>query len=375
MKESSISNQFRPTAAQIDLAALRENFLLAKKLAGSVAPLIGVVKANAYGHGAVPVARVLEAAGAAALGVACPEEGVELREAGLKVPILLFGGPFGADAALLARQALTPVLYNEEQIRTLQASATEALGVYFKVDTGMTRLGFLPQELPRALQALRAVPQLNLLGVMSHLAQADATFEGPTVEQYRVFEEARALLRREAPETKIFHLANSAAILGKKVAAGDWARPGIMLYGSNPNPRFEAAAALKPVMSFETSIVSLKTVPKGTAVSYGGTWIAPRESRIAVLPVGYADGYIRHLSNCGEVLIHDRRAPVVGRVCMDLTMIDVTDIPQASLGDPVLLWGPGLPAEELAVKAGTISYELFCAVSRRVPRVYAGEAS
>lgn len=375
MKESFISNQFRPTAARIDLAALRENFLLAQSLAGKSVPMVGVVKANAYGHGAVPVARVLEAAGAAALGVACPEEGVELREAGLKAPILLFGGPFDADAATLARYALTPVLYNEAQIRALQSSAAEPLGIYFKVDTGMTRLGFLPQELPRALKALQAAPQLKLLGVMSHLAQADLSFEGPTADQFRRFEEARALLRREVPEAKVFHIANSAAILGGKVAPGDWARPGIMLYGSNPNPRFAAGAALKPVMSFATAVVSLKTVPKGTEVSYGGTWIAPRESRIAVLPVGYADGYIRHLSNCGEVLIRGRRAPVAGRVCMDLTMVDVTDIPGVALGDPILLWGPGLPAEELAAKAGTISYELFCAVSRRVPRAYVGEGS
>lgn len=372
MKESSISNQFRPTRAKIDLSALRDNFLLAKKLAGQEVPLIGVVKANAYGHGAIPVARVLEGAGASALGVACPEEGLELRAAGLKSSILSFGGPFDSDAELLLRFAITPVLYNDEQILRLQDTAKQPLGVYLKVDTGMTRLGLLSRDLPKTLKKLRSASRLQLLGVMTHLAQADLTFEGPTAEQYRIFSKVKEQLREEFPEAKIFHIANSAAILGNQVAPGNWGRPGIMLYGSNPNPRFASGAALKPVMSFETKIVSLKTVPAGTAVSYGGTWLAQRESRIAVLPVGYADGYIRHLSNCGEVLIRGRRAPVVGRVCMDLTMVDITDIPAAILGDSALLWGPELTAEELAAKAGTISYELFCAVSRRVPREYQG---
>ncbi|MFO1463604.1 MAG: alanine racemase [bacterium] len=375
MKESSISNQFRPTRARIDLEALRHNFTLARRLAGEAVPMLGVVKANGYGHGALPVARVLEEAGAFALAVATPEEGIQLREGGVDLPVLVFGGPFGADAKTLARYSLIPVLYDREQIRYLQDSAAASLPVYLKVDTGMTRLGIFPERVGDFLQELRRAPRLELAGVMSHLAQADVTFEGPTAEQYRRFREVEVRLRREAPEVKVFHLANSAAILGSRVDSGDWARPGIMLYGSNPNPRFEAGKELRPVMHFETAIVSLKEVPAGTAVSYGGTWVAPRPSRIAVLPVGYADGYIRHLSNCGEVLIRGRRAPVVGRVCMDLTMIDVTEVAEAALGDPVTLWGGGLPAEEVAERAGTIAYELFCAVSPRVPRIYTGEAS
>ena len=375
MKAGADSNQFRPTRARIDLAALRENFRTAQQCSGAGVPLIGVVKANAYGHGAVPVARVLEAAGAAALGVATPEEGIELREAGLKSSILCFGGPFAGGSDLFHRYDLTPVLYNEEQIRALNPSGAARIPVYLKVDTGMTRLGVLPSELPKVLKTLQAETHLSLAGVMSHLAQADLTFEGPTAEQFQAFAEVKALLNREAPGVKTFHLANSAAILGGKVAPGDWARPGIMLYGSNPHPRLEQGKGLRPVMTFETEIVSLKKVPAGTAVSYGGTWVAPRESRIAVLPVGYADGYIRHLSNCGEVLIRGQRVPVVGRVCMDLTMVDVTDLPQTALRDPVLLWGPGLPVEEPAAKAGTISYELLCAVSRRVPRIYEAETA
>jgi len=375
MKESPVSNHFRPTVARIDLAALRHNFELVRRLSGAAVPMIGVVKANAYGHGALPVAQTLESVGVSALGVATPEEGILLREGGLRSPILVFGGPFAADAAILQRYSLIPVLYNLEQIRALQAPAPSPLPVYLKVDTGMTRLGIFPEKLSLILKELQAVPQLKLEGIMSHLAQADLTFEGPTAAQFQKFREIELRLRTEAPEVKVFHLANSAAILGGRVAPGNWARPGIMLYGSNPNPRFATGKELKPVMHFQTAIVSLKEVPVGTAVSYGGTWVARRPSRIAVLPVGYADGYSRHLSNAGEVLLHGKRLPVAGRVCMDLTMIDVTDFPQARLGDPVTLWGPGLPAEEVAERAGTISYELFCAVSPRVPRVYGGAAS
>jgi alanine racemase len=203
--------------------------------------------------------------------------------------------------------------------------------------------------------------------VFTHLATADVSFEGPTERQYQAFEAVEKLVRRLAPGVQVFHLANSAAVLGKKLGPCTWARPGILLYGSNPHPRFAEGKRLKPVMRFTTEIMSLKTVPPGTAVSYGGEWTARR------LPVGYADGYIRHLGNVGEVLIRGKRFPVAGRVCMDLTMVDVTDLADARLGEEAVLWGPGLPAEDLAAKAGTISYELFCAVSRRVPRIYEGK--
>lgn len=372
MNSPGLSNPFRPTVARIDLKALRENFALAKELVGPKTLLLGVVKADAYGHGAVPVARTLESAGAVALGVATPEEGIELREAGLVSPILIFGGPFEASGEELRRHRLTPVLYEIEQVRRLEAGSQGELPVHLKIDTGMTRLGVLPAELPKMLEALAAAPQLKLEGVLTHLAQADATSQGPTAEQFARFAAAAAELKRARPEAKIYHVALSAAILEGKGPEYDWARPGLMLYGANPHPRLEAGRRLKPVMSFETRIVSLKTVPAGTAVSYGGTWTAARTSRIAILPVGYADGYLRHLSNRGQVLVNGRRAPVAGRVCMDFTMIDVTDLPEAKLGDRVTLWGPELRAEEVAEWAGTISYELFCAVGPRVPRVYEG---
>jgi alanine racemase len=372
MKKSINSNQFRPTVARIDLDALRHNFALARQLAGLQVGMLGMVKANAYGHGALAVAKVLEDEGAVALAVATPDEGIELREGGIKAPILLLGGPFSAPGELLVQHRLTPILYNTEQVEFLNSTLDSRLEVQLKIDTGMTRLGILPAEVPSMLKAISKASHLSLSGILTHLAQADTTVAGPTAEQYQRFDQVEALVKKQAPEVQFFHIANSAAILEKKLGPCNWARPGIMLYGANPHPRLEEGKKLKPVMHFETKIVSLKSVPAGTAVSYGGDWVAKRSSRIAVLPVGYADGYIRHLSNVGEVLIRGQKAPVIGRVCMDLTMIDVTKVPGAVLGDTVLLWGKDLPAELVAAKAGTISYELFCAVSPRVPRIYHG---
>jgi alanine racemase len=373
MKAVPTSNQFRPTRAHIDLAALRHNFQLARACAGDAIHMMAVVKANAYGHGAVEAAKVLELEGAGALAVATPEEGIELREAGIRAPILILGGPFHAPGDLLAAHRLTPVLFNLEQIEWLNSTTNGGLEVQLKVDTGMGRLGVLPDQLAETLAAIARAPHLQLKGVMTHLAQADTSFEGPTAAQYQRFEKVEALVKQKAPGVEVFHVANSPAILGKKLGPCTWARPGIMLYGANPNPRFEEGKKLRPVMRFETEVVSLKRLPAGAAISYGGTWVAPRDSRIAALAVGYADGYSRHLSNAGEVMIRGNKVPVVGRVCMDLTMVDVTAQPEVRLGDPVLLWGPGLPVEAAAEKAGTISYELLCAVSRRVPRIYQGE--
>jgi len=370
MKPLFSTNYFRPTRARIDLRALRDNFLLAKNLAGPGIFMIGVVKANAYGHGSVEVSRVLVEAGVETLAVATPEEGIELREAGIQKKILVLGGPFQASGESLRNFSLVPVLYRLDQVSALASGLQAPLEVQVKIDTGMTRLGIFPQELKAMAKEILRHPQLQWTGILTHLAQADTTFEGPTEEQFQRFTASEEILLKEAPGVQIFHIANSAAILGKKLGPCTWARPGILLYGANPHPRLSAGQNLKPVMSFETEIISLKRVPQGTAVSYGGTWVAPRDSRIAVLAVGYADGYLRSLSNRGQVLIRGKRAPVAGRVCMDLTMVDVTEIPEAETGDKVLLWGPGLPAEEVATWAETISYELFCAVSKRVPRVF-----
>lgn len=370
MKVPNSSTHFRPTRARIDLEALLHNFRLARELAGPHCPILPIIKAQAYGHGAVPVGRALQGEGAMAFGVATPGEAMELREAGIRVPLYLLAGPWTAPGDFLIQNRLTPVLFNEAQLQYLQQSSGAPLEFHLKVDTGMTRLGVLPGDLENFLNRLQRYPRLKMTGVMTHLAQADETFEGPTARQFETFTQVKSLVEAKFPGTAVFHIANSAALLGKKIGPFDWARPGIMLYGANPHPRLKAGERLKPVMSFETEVLSLKEVSKGTAVSYGGEWVADRPSRIAVLPAGYADGYHRSLGNHGEVLIEGRRFPVVGRVCMDLTMVDVTDAPGIRLGSKVLLWGPGLRVEEVAERAGTISYELLCSVSSRVPRIY-----
>jgi len=370
MKASKSTNHFRPTLARIDLMALRENFRLARGLAGKDLSLIGVVKANAYGHGSVRVSQVLEEEGVGLLAVATPEEGIELRQAGIRSRILVLGGAFQTPGEILREHQLVPVIFRLDQAKALAQGLKGNLEVQIKVDTGMTRLGIFPEEIGAMLRELSGFPKLQLSGILTHLAQADTSFAGATEAQFERFASVESLISREAPGVKVFHIANSAAILGQKFGECHFARPGILLYGANPHPRLSEGKKLKPVMNFETEIISLKKISPGTAVSYGGSWVAERPSRIAVLAVGYADGYLRSLSNRGQVLLRGKLAPVVGRVCMDLTMVDVTEFPEAEIGDPVRLWGREIPAEQVADWAGTISYELFCAVGARVPRLY-----
>ncbi len=376
MKSQHLSNQFRPSSAWVDLSAIQHNFKIAQQCAGAEVKLMPVVKANAYGHGSVPVAQCLQKSGADVLCVATPEEGIQLREAGIHIPILLLAGPYGAKGEVLRHYQLTPCIFNEAQVYFLENSLKAPLVCHLKVDTGMHRLGVLPSELKKMLrlfQDTQKIKKLKLGGVLSHLAQADESLKGPTQEQFDLFTKLEKQIKKSFPHLQHYHLANSAALLTQKLGPCNAARPGIMLYGASPAKKFKKGKELLPVMHFKTEIISLKTIDVGEAVSYGATWQAKRKSRIAVLPVGYADGYRRHLSNRGEVLLHGRRAPVVGRVCMDLTMIDVTDIKKVKLGDSVTLWGPGLPVEGVAKSMGTISYELLCGVSARVPRLYKNE--
>ncbi|BDG07566.1 alanine racemase [Anaeromyxobacter paludicola] len=381
----------RPTLATVDLDAVAHNYRLARASAGR--PAIGVVKANAYGHGAVPVARRLAAEGAPFLAVALVEEGVELREAGLEVPILVLGAAYGERYDLLVSHRLTPLVFRRDHLAGL-AAAARAAGVraaaHLKLDTGMGRIGLPPGELAAFVDAARAAPEVAIEGLCTHFASADLEDRELTALQVRRFDDAAAALQAAGLPLRYRHLANSAGTLEFPEAWQDLTRPGIMLYGYVPfappgpvPPRAaEAAAALRPALRWTTGITHLKTVPAGTAVSYGGRWVAPRTSRIATLPLGYADGYHRRLSGrpgfgCGEVLVRGRRAPIAGTVCMDMCMIDVTDVPGVELGDEVVLLGTQgearIDADELAQKAGTISYEILCNVGQRVPRAYVGQ--
>jgi len=363
-----------PTVVEIHLPSLRHNLQEVTRRVGT-ATVLAVVKANAYGHGAVPVAQALLAAGARQLGVATMEEGLALRDAGVTAPILVMGGVY--DIPAMQRSALTPVLPSHDAIATaarLANPSTAPLRVHLKIDTGMSRLGLAPAE---ALVVLASgwPPTLCLEGVMSHLASADEPDAGPTEQQLARFRAFLNAMQTAGLIVPTAHIANSAAILRFSSSHHDLVRPGLMLYGytSRPTP----SADLRPVLTWKTRVIQIKRVEQGRAVSYDRTFIASRPSILAVLPVGYADGYSRALSNKGHVLIGGRPAPVVGRVCMDLTVVDVTDHPVVRPGDEAALLGrqgsAAITAHDLAAWQDTISYEVLCRIGPRVTRIYQEE--
>ncbi len=338
-----------------------------------------MVKANAYGHGSALVGRALEAEGVELLGVALVEEGLALRQAGVETETLVLGGAYdgGWEAMLLA--GLCPAVFRLDHLDALAAAARKVgvkPRVHLKVDTGLARLGAQPEEVPALLERARTL-QVDIQGVMSHFANADLADAAVTQRQLATFRAVLAQVDQAGFQPRWRHLANSAAMVSLPSArdgsAFNLVRPGLALYGLSPAPWVVLPRPLEPVLSWKTSVVHLKTVPAGTAVSYGGTWTARRPTRIATLPVGYADGYPRRLSNRGQVLVRGQRAPVVGRVCMDLCMVDVTDVARAALGDEVVLLGRQASAELGAVEfAGwleTIPYEVLCGIGARVPRL------
>ncbi len=310
------------------------------------------------------------------LGVALVEEGVTLRRAGIRLPILVLGGAYEGGWETLHAEALTPVLFRPDHLdayqQALPSGATAAY--HLKVDTGMGRIGVLPEALPAFLEAAKAHPRLVLDGVLSHFANADLADDAETAAQVARFRDAVARVDAAGFKPTWLHLANSAAVLEGTVAleARALARPGLMLYGYPPAARFAADADLEPVLTLATRITHLKRVPPGFKVSYGQTWSAPRESLVATLPVGYADGYDRRHSNGSPVLVGGRRCEIIGRVCMDMCLVDVTDVPGVALGDEVVLLGRQgeafVGADELADRIGTIPYEVLCAIGERVPR-------
>lgn len=366
----------RPTFAEIDLSSLEFNYRQIKKRVPVGVKLLAVVKADAYGHGAIPVSRKLERLGVTYLGVAISDEGVELRQGGVKAPILILGGTYKEDVDQVLRYDLTPVVFQKESLKLLMKSAErwqKKVRVHIKVDTGMGRLGVPLNLWPAFLKELKRFPRIEVEGILSHFSMADgeAAFTG---RQWREFQRAVAMAEKLGIFPKYLHMASSAILTACPSYCGNLARPGIMLYGSHPSPAFKDLISLKPVLTLKTHIHFLKAVAPGTKIGYGGTFVTKRESLIATLPVGYADGYSRGLSNQGEVLIRGKRAPVIGRVCMDFIMVDVTHIPKVALGDEVILMGGQgrrqITAEEIAGKINSISYEVLCLIGKRVPRVY-----
>src|ERR1700752_856723 len=373
----------RPTWTEIDLNNLAANFNRIKQRVTPAARVMAVLKANAYGHGAVECAKRLSRTGADWFGVALPEEGIELREAGIQEPILCLAGYWPGQAAACIQHQLTSVVYRLEMIEALNQAAANAgvvIDVHVKVDTGMGRLGIRFDELNEFVPGLQQFRNVRIDGVMTHLAAADdAACQPLTRDQIRRFDDAVTVFRDHGYRPTHLHLANSAGIFGHRESWGNLVRPGGVLYGlwRDVLPPSTSDPDLMPVMSLHSRISLLKWVPPGETIGYGCTFEASRRSLIATVPVGYHGGYLRGLSNRGHVIVRGKFAPVVGRVSMDLTLIDVTDVPGVANDDQVTLlgWNRNNPemkitAEELARIVGTLSYEVTCGIGERVPRVY-----
>lgn len=390
------------TVAEIDLGALRHNLGELRRVVNRGTGILAAVKADAYGHGALAVSRALEAEGVSMLGVARIEEGIELREGGIESPILVLSGvPVGGPPPFesleervdeMLKHRLTPAIFDVRvalaidrilQARELRREATGSGGAairlpyHLKIDTGMGRIGVPSESLSDALPVISGLKHLRLSGAFTHFADADDVAEPAqafTRVQIETFRAAVPALRGLAGEnTLLLHAASSAGALHRTGVDLDIVRPGIALYGAYPNESDRATVNLKPVMRLTTRVLFVKDVPTGTPVSYGRTFVTTRPTRIATLPVGYGDGYPRSLSNKGEVLVAGQRARIIGRVCMDLTMVDATGLTIAAGDEAVLIGsqaGARISAEEVASMAGTISYEILTSVSKRVPRVY-----
>jgi len=347
--------------AIVDTAALRHNLDRVRATAPA-ARVMAVIKANAYGHGLVPAAKAL--AQTDGFAVARLEEGLALRAAGLANRILLLEGVFGPEQlAAAAQQHFDLIVHSVEQLEMLEARAgTDVISAWIKVDTGMNRLGFRLEQFATAYDRLRRVanvaPDPTL---MTHLANADDRRDAMTARQLRAFAVAtNGLVGARS-------IANSAALLAWPDTRADWVRPGVALYGVSPFASGTGAElGLRPVMTLQTEVIAVKDVRVGETVGYGGAWRASRDTRLAVVAAGYGDGYPRSVESGTPVLVNGHRAPLVGRVSMDMITVDVTDLPGVATGDPVVLWGEGVPVEEIARHAGTIPYELICGVSQRV---------
>jgi len=338
---------------------------------------MAVVKADAYGHGAISVAAELAGLGCPAFAVALATEGAALRESGITAPIFVLGGLFPDDCELIFSHELTPIIHNISSALLINNKArAEGLvkAVHLKIDTGMSRIGIRPSEARDFFERLKDLANLRLEGLLSHFVEADIPESPFSASQLKSFTDTTELAKDLGFNVQYLHMANSAAILRMKEAHFDIVRPGIMLYGSYPAHDLTKNIKLQPVMELKTEVLQLKRLPAGSPVSYGRTFVTKRDSLIATLPLGYGDGLPRSLSGKGDVLLRGARAPIIGLICMDLTVCDVTDIKGVQIGDEVTVIGRDgaeeITAAELAEKTGTISYEIFCNISKRVPRVY-----
>ena len=387
VRQADLRTSIRPTVAEIDLGALCRNLARVRAIVGPKVAIYGVVKADAYGHGAVAVAGAL-APLVDALAVSLAEEGLELRGAGITCPILVLGAYYGNTQSEMLEEGLTPVIYDLGELqrfgsaprrrRPKRGQTVPVCGlqprwpVHVKIDTGMNRLGIQPHALPAFLEVVARYPHLELTGLCTHFASADSKSASATREQIARFQRCLQAAATRGIVPEVVHAANSAAAVRFPEARYRAIRPGLALYGAMPSA-VVARPELEPVLALRTKIMALHEVAAGQGVSYGGLWRPARKARVATIPIGYADGYPRHIRGA-QVLIRGRRAPVVGAVCMDMMMVDVSRVAGASLGDQVTLIGrdehEAITVDQIARWADTASYEILCGISKRVPRIY-----
>lgn len=363
----------RSTKAIVDLRAIGNNIAQIRKRIGEKRDIMAVVKADGYGHGAVEVSLSALENGANCLGVALPEEGEQLRKAGIGAPITVLGLIQPEEAYKVVDLDLEQAVCSLEVAEALDQIASNAgiqIHVHIKVDTGMGRVGVLPEDAFAFVRRMGRFKSLKVKGIFTHFSCADELDKVFAKKQIEIFD---GLVREiEASKVKIpkKHMANSAAILDLPESYYDLVRPGIMIYGLYPSDEVSHSVELKPAMTFMTKVIFVKWVPPGCPISYGRTFMTQKQTMVATLPVGYADGYSRLLSSRGEVLIKGHRVALIGRVCMDMCMVDVSEVKNVQPGDEVILFGKGLPVDEVAKRVGTINYEVVCSVGKRVPRVY-----
>ena len=356
---------------EIDLDAIAGNLRAVEAQAG--VPVMAVVKANGYGHGLVEVARTAVEAGAVYCGIARLDEALELREAGIEAPLMVLGDTPVVRFGQAAAAGVTLTAFRQEHVAALSELPTDrTVKVHLKVDTGMTRLGAAPSEAIALLRQLASLNQVDLEGLFTHYARADEPDEDITTNQEAIFDDLVAEAAVLGLRPRLVHAANSAAALVRPSSAYDMVRPGIALYGLNPASNVRLPPAFRAALTWRASLTQVRQVPAGTGISYGHVYVTPIDARLGVVPVGYGDGYRREDGN--QVLVHGQRVPVRGRVCMDQLVVDLTDLPEANVGDRATLIGEDqgeqISVEDLAAGWGTINYEVVCGLSARVPRLY-----
>ncbi len=368
----------RATRAEINLSALQSNLNCIRDLISSKVKIMAVVKADAYGHGVIPCSQVLVDAGADILGVSIISEGIELRNNGFQVPIHILMGVFPDEVDDLIQFDLTTSIWSLNMAKKISERAShfgKKVGVHIKVDSGMGRLGVWPENLLSLTQEIHKLPNLKIESIFTHFSSADEECSEYSLNQLNKFNSALELLNNSGISLPTTHCANSAALIKYSQSHLSQVRPGLLIYGVKPISKCpHSFDAIQPVMELKTQIIQIKSMDKGASLSYSRTHTTQKPSRIATIPLGYADGLFRSLSNNMEVIISGKKVPQVGNICMDMSLIDITDIPSAKEGDPVVIFGrqgeESIYVEELAQKAGTIPYEILCAVGKRIPRIY-----